>query len=92
MDSARRTARPHAQTDWDEITRRGQEYYDRHLRARLEPHHRDEFVAIDVDSGDYFLGATVDAALDAALQQRPQGKFHIVRVGHLAALRLLQCR
>ena len=37
----------------DEIVRRGEEIYEREIRARVEPDHRGEFLAIDVETGDY---------------------------------------
>lgn len=92
MDGTQHGGPPQNETDWDEVDRRGHGLYERVLRRQLEPDHRDEFLAIDVDSGDYFLGATIDEALGAAREQRPHGKFYIARVGHDAALRLLQCR
>ncbi len=34
--------------------------YAEQLQALLEPQHRDRFVAIEPESGDYFLGDTLD--------------------------------
>ena len=62
--------------------------YDTRLRSELERTHPDFFVAIEPESGDYFLGETLSEAAEAA------GKFHvksrtcIMRVGHQAALHI----
>jgi hypothetical protein len=79
-------------TDWDEVARLGQEYYERHLQAQLEPAQTDRFVVIDVDSGDYFLGSTDQEAIGTATQRRPGARLHLVRVGHPAAIQLRRTR
>jgi hypothetical protein len=56
------------------------------LRAELEPEHVDEFVAIEPESGDYFLGTTLSEATRAARQLYPDRLTHAMRVGHRAAL------
>jgi hypothetical protein len=43
----------------DEFVRRAEEVYSTRLRGVLEPEHVDEFVAIEPESGDYFLGKTL---------------------------------
>ncbi len=45
--------------DLDELARRVEELYDQRLKTLLEAAHRDEFVEIEPDSGDYFLGPTL---------------------------------
>lgn len=92
MDRRQQTAPPQDPTDWEEVARRGRELYERHLRAQLEPAHQDQFVVIDVDTGDYFLGATSQEAFEAAERQRPGGKFYLARVGHAAAIRIRRRR
>lgn len=46
------------QVDQRKVISRGKEIYDR-IREKLESEHKGEIVAIEVDSGDYFLGQTV---------------------------------
>ena len=60
--------------------------YEDRLRAMLEREHRDEFVAIEPISGDYFLGATLSEAIGAARAKHPQRLAHAMRVGHPAAI------
>ena len=52
--------------DTDEFARRAEEVYATRLRAVLEPEHVDEFVAIEPESGEYFLGNTLSQATRAA--------------------------
>jgi len=70
----------------DELVRRAEELYSTRLRAVLEPKHTDEFVAIEPESGDYFLGKTMSEATSAARQSYPDRLTHVMRVGHKAAL------
>ena len=72
--------------DVDEFVRRAEEIYATRLRTILEPDHVDEFVAIEPDSGDYFLGKTLSEAIGAARQSYPDRLAHAMRVGHKAAL------
>lgn len=58
------------------------------IRDRLEPAHRGEFVMIEVDSGDYFLGDTPKAALTQARAAHPDSAFCLIRVGYPAAHKL----
>ena len=70
----------------EEFVRRAEEIYATRLRAVLEPKHIDEFVAIEPESGDYFLGKTLSEATRAARQSYPDRLTHAMRVGHRAAL------
>ena len=60
--------------------------YDEQLRALLKPTHEDAFVAIEPDSGDYFLGRTLSEAISAARVNYPDRLSHAVRVGHAAGI------
>jgi len=73
-------------SDVDEFVRRAEEVYETRLRAVLESEHTDEFVAIEPDSGDYFLGKTLSEAMGAARRSYPDRLAHAMRVGHKAAL------
>ena len=74
--------------DVDEFVRRAEEVYDTRLRQVLEPQHLDEFVAIEPDSGDYFLGTTLSEAIGAARRSYPDRLAHAMRVGHKAAIHI----
>lgn len=70
----------------DEFVRRAEEIYATRLREVLEPGHADEFVAIEPESGEYFLGRTLSQATGAARKTYPNRLTHVMRVGHRAAL------
>jgi hypothetical protein len=70
----------------DRFARRAEEIYATRLRGILEPQHTDEFVAIEPESGDYFLGNSLSEAIRAARQSHPDRLAHAMRIGHKAAL------
>jgi hypothetical protein len=74
------------EADVDEFVRRAEEVYATRLKGVLEPEHVDEFVAIEPESGDYFLGKTLSQATGAARKTYPHRLTHVMRVGHRAAL------
>jgi hypothetical protein len=76
-----------------EFARKAEEVYYSRLQDLLEPEHLDEFVAIEPESGDYFLGGTLSEAIGAARQSYPDRLAHAMRVGHKTALHIgLNCR
>lgn len=73
-------------SDTQEFVRKAEELYESRLRPMLEAKHRDEFVAIEPESGDYFLGKTLSEAIGAARRSHPDRLAHAMRVGHKVAL------
>ncbi|MFQ6057845.1 MAG: hypothetical protein ACE5MB_03060 [Anaerolineae bacterium] len=69
--------------DIREFSARGKQVYEG-IKAGLEPEHKGEIVAIEPDSGDYFLGKTVGEAGEKAKEKYPDKIFYFVRVGHRA--------
>jgi hypothetical protein len=63
-------------------------YRDR-LKDVLEPDHLHQFVAVDPDSGDYYLGRTLSEAIGAARAAHPDRLAHAMRIGHSAALQFV---
>jgi hypothetical protein len=64
---------------------RARRIYTDHLQNELEAQHRDRFVAIEPESGEYFLGDTFDEAVKSARTKYPARLSHTIRVGHRAA-------
>lgn len=62
--------------------------YERTLRVKLEAQHNGEFLCIEPESGDFFLGETFDAAVNQALDAYPERLTHTLRIGHAAAFHL----
>ena len=72
----------------DDLVRRGQEIYDQRLKALLEPAHVNEFLAIEPESGRYFLGKTLSQAINAAREAYPDRLSYALRIGHRAAIHI----
>ena len=71
-----------------EFARRAQELFDQRLKSSLEKSHWGYFVAIEPESGDYFLGTIMQEATAAARKAPPDRMSHLVRVGHSAAVHI----
>ena len=70
------------------VIARAKQLYEQRLKGDLEANHRDEFVAIEPDSGDFFIAPTFDAAVKLARSKHPSKLSHTIRVGHAAAFHL----
>jgi len=70
------------------LAHRGRDYYDDHLRAKLEPQYNGKFLALELDSGDYEMGDTQLEALDRAEAKHPNSVFYIHRIGYRTAARI----
>ncbi len=62
--------------------------YQEKLRTDLEANSLHEFVCIEPESGEYFLGETFDDAVNKAIDAYPDRLTHTLRIGHAAALHL----
>jgi hypothetical protein len=71
------------------VIERAKRIYAEQLRALLAPQHLDQFVAIEPDSGEYFLGDTFDEAVKSARTKYPARLSHTIWIGHRAACHLL---
>ncbi len=60
---------------------RAKEIYEERLGTNLEVNHRDQFVAIEPDSGEFFVGETFDAAVKEARSKYPPELSHPRCVG-----------
>ena len=59
-----------------------------HHRESLEKQHRNRYVAIEPESGDFFLGDTFDEAVEAAVKAHPDRITHTIRIGHDVAFHI----
>jgi len=71
-----------------DVAHRATEIYDMRLRGILEADHRNAFVAVEPNSGDYFLGDTLSEAIQAARTAHPNRISFALRVGHPSAVHL----
>jgi len=62
--------------------------YDEKYRRSLEASNHGEFVCIEPESGECFLGATFDEAVNKSMDAYPDRLTHTLRIGHSAALHL----
>ena len=67
-----------------ETARRGDEIYDRDIRAKVEGKYDGQVVAIDVDTGFYALGEMAATAAEPVFSQNPAAEIWLVRVGQRA--------
>ncbi|EGF26981.1 hypothetical protein [Rhodopirellula baltica] len=74
----------------EEIGSRGSEIYETQLKKLLEQGSRDQFVAIDVETGDYEVADEAHAAGTRLRQRRSDPQVFIAKVGHSAAFHALR--
>jgi hypothetical protein len=74
--------------DTQDIVRRAEQIYQERYKEKLEQTHRDYFVAIEPDSGDFFPGLTLSEAAGAARKAHPGRRTFILRVGHRTAVHI----
>ena len=70
----------------EELCSKGEKIYAE-IKKKLEPTLKNKFVAIEVDSGDYFIGNAAIEAADKAREKYPGSVFFLVRIGHPAAFK-----
>lgn len=71
----------------EELAQKGQEIYER-LKSELEPAKNGWYVAIEVTSGQYFLGETTEEALEEAKKVFPDKLFYVMRIGGVTHISL----
>ncbi|MBI2676049.1 MAG: hypothetical protein HYX24_06330 [Candidatus Aenigmarchaeota archaeon] len=69
-----------------ELVSRGKRIYETSLKAILEQEHKGEYVAIEPDSGAYYLGHTMSEAYERAAAEHPGKRFFLAKVGYKAAV------
>ena len=68
--------------DTKSVIERAKRIYSEQLQTVLEPQHMDRFVAIEPESGEYFLGDTFDEAVKSARAKQPSRLSHTIWIGH----------
>ena len=68
-----------------DVIDRSKRIYSEQLQNALESEHLNRFVAIEPESGEYFLGDTFDEAVKSARAKYPSRLSHTIRIGHRAA-------
>src|SRR5262249_22095246 len=71
-----------------DLVQRAEQIYEDRLKPELERSHPDSFVAIEPDSGEYFLGRTLSEASAAAFAVYPDRRTVVLRIGHRVTVHL----
>ena len=66
----------------DAVIARGRQIYEEKLKAELEAQHTGRFVAVEPETGRYFLGDNGSKALVAAHEPMPGSQFYLKRIGY----------
>ena len=75
-----------------ELIDRAKQTYREQLAGKLEPEHTGDIVAIELGTGDYFVGEDEVEAADKARTAGHQGMLYFLRVGSPYAHRLMSPR
>lgn len=71
-----------------DLVPKGKEIYAA-IKDELEKEHKGEIIAINVDTGDYFLGKSVIEAGDKGREKYPEAIFYFARIGYRAVHRFV---
>lgn len=69
------------------IIERSRQIYEQHKEI-WETEQRNRYVAIEPESGEFFLGDSFDEAVRVARTKYPARRSHTIRIGHEAAFHL----
>lgn len=74
---------PHPRYPGGEISRIGQELYDKKLRAQVETEENiGKIISIDIETGDYAIGDDVIETGMRLLKKRPDAPLYAARIGY----------
>ncbi len=65
----------------EEAARRGDEIYNRSVKASVEPDHAGEYVAIDIETGAWEMDTDQMTAGDKMFARNPDAQIWMMRVG-----------
>ena len=72
----------------EEFARRGQEIYLRDVLPFAQSNHQNEFVAIDIETGEYQIDQDDYTATEHLLIRQPNAQIWLARVGYAATYRV----
>lgn len=75
-----------AKTSSQKIVERGKEIYYRLKPSLKKKYKPSDYVSIEVESGDYFVGKSTLEALKKAKKEYPRKQFFIAQVGRIAGI------
>ena len=65
----------------ERLVAQGEALYQQRLKSQLDPTYHGQIVAIEVESGDYFIGKSVTEAARKAREKYPEKVFYFVKIG-----------
>jgi len=65
----------------ERLVAQGEALYQQRLKSQLDPTYHGQIVAIEVESGDYFIGKSVTEAARKAKEKHPEKVFYFVKIG-----------
>lgn len=65
----------------DEFAERGDALYENEIAPRIQPGTEGNFVAIDIETGEFEVGRTELAASERLLERKPNAQFWLRRIG-----------
>ena len=71
-----------------EVSAEAWRIYNDTYRKEYEAKYHEQFVAIDITTGDAYRAKWPEKALQKARESAPQGTFHLIRVGWSGAIRV----
>jgi len=65
----------------ERLVAQGEALYQQRLKSQLDPTYHGQIVAIEIESGDYFIGKSVTEAARKAREKYPEKVFYFVKIG-----------
>ena len=78
----------HSHYTREEIGRLGEEIYQCDIRSHVLPEHKGEFLTLDIETGDYEIGADDLQTVKSLRARRPDGVLYGLRIGYTSAYTL----
>lgn len=72
-------------TSVSQITKAGEQLYQTKLKGKLEPRYKGQYVVIEPESGDYFIGQDPHKANQEAQKKYPEKVFYLKKIGYDSA-------
>jgi len=72
----------------EEIISQGKALYQERIRQEVEPASTGQFLVVDVETGDYELGAESAEVVNRAREKHPDAPLFLMRVGYPTAVKL----
>ena len=72
----------------DETVQRAEDLYQQRLRSQVESEHLGQYIAIDIETGEYEIGDDYHAAARTMLARKRDAAIGVLRIGYPAVGRI----